>query len=167
MKTTVYVVSTCIPERGESPCLPEVFASYEEAETQITDRLRDEWKHNPPYDEFGDPLPFPSGWKSANVALKADCGDGSWGEWQITKHDVIISPVPNPRLWSFLIAWHANDFDSGYYGWSGEADTQQEALAHAYAEMAMDENISLPGPDNCPVIEVWHGTNPWPAQVVA
>ena len=75
----------------------------------------------------------------------------------------------NPRLFSFLIAWNDDDPEEGEYGWSGEADDREAALAAAYEEMfASQPTVFAEDTFNLEefregrrVIEEWHGVNPW------
>ena len=91
MKFTVWVVSTCIPERGEKPCIPSVFGSEAEAEAYADEMLRDEWETNSPDDEeTGEAAPYPGDWREANDAISEHFDDGSGGEWQITSHDIEV-----------------------------------------------------------------------------
>lgn len=94
MKITVWVVSTCIPERGEKPCMPSVFGTEAEAEAYADRALRDEWATNGPDDfETGERLPYPGDWRKANDLIAAEHGDGSWGEYEITSHHVEIGSL--------------------------------------------------------------------------
>lgn len=93
MKIKVWVVTTCIPERGEGPCLPSVFGTEAEAEAYADEMLREEWEQYGPIDEEADDgtvLPYPGHWRDANDEIKRRIGDGSWGEWQITSHEIEI-----------------------------------------------------------------------------
>ena len=90
MKITVWVVSTCIPERGEKPCQPAVFGSEDEAESYADEMLRGEWGTNGPDDETGERVPYPENWRRANELIADLHDDGSWGEWEITSHQIDI-----------------------------------------------------------------------------
>lgn len=92
----IYVVSTCIPDRGEKPCLPNVFATLLEAEAFADQMLRNEWENAPMYAEDDEgqerPLPYPGDWREANDTIAASYDDGSWGEWELSAHE-IASPI--------------------------------------------------------------------------
>lgn len=89
MKITVWVLSTCIPERGEKPCLPQVFGSLTDAEAAADAALREEWTIHGLFDEeTGDLLPYPGNWREAHNAIAESIGDGSWGEWELTSHSL-------------------------------------------------------------------------------
>ena len=40
----IWIVSTCIPEPGEKPCIPSPFATEAEAEAYADARMREEWE---------------------------------------------------------------------------------------------------------------------------
>jgi hypothetical protein len=80
--------STTIPERGEGPCIPSVFGSDAEAEAYADRMLRDEWNAAAITDEADGAVPYPGDWRQAQDRLIKFHGDGSWGTWQITAHDV-------------------------------------------------------------------------------
>ena len=84
----IYVVSTCIPDRGEKPCQPNVFATLAEAESFADQMLRNEWDTAALEDDDGNALPYPGDWREANDAIAASYDDGSWGEWDLTSHEV-------------------------------------------------------------------------------
>jgi tartrate dehydratase alpha subunit/fumarate hydratase class I-like protein len=95
MKVRVWVVSTTIPERGEGPCMPAVFGSDVEAEAYADTMLRDEWNAAAIADgEADEAMPYPGAWREAQDRLIKLYGDGSWGTWQITAHDVEIIDLP-------------------------------------------------------------------------
>ena len=95
MKVRVWIVSTTIPERGEGPCLPSVFGSEVEAEAHADKMLRDEWACAAVSDgEAEGAMPYPGDWREAQNRLIKFYGDGSWGTWEITVHDVDIGSVP-------------------------------------------------------------------------
>jgi hypothetical protein len=95
MKVKVWVVSTTIPERGEGPCMPFVFGSEVEAEAYADKMLRDEWTCAAISDGEADgAMPYPGDWREAQNRLVEFYGDGSWGTWEITGHDVDIGSVP-------------------------------------------------------------------------
>lgn len=94
MKITVWVVATCIPERGEKPCMPNVFGTEAEAEAYADQMLRAEWETNGVDDfETGESLPYPGDWREANDLIAAEYDDGSWGEWEITSHEIEIGSL--------------------------------------------------------------------------
>lgn len=84
----IHVVSTCIPDRGEKPCQPNVFATLAEAEAFADQMLRNEWDTAALEDDDGNALPYPGDWRAANDAIAASYDDGSWGEWDLTSHKV-------------------------------------------------------------------------------
>lgn len=87
----VFVVTTCIPERGEGPCLPDVFGTEAEAIAHLEYMLRAEWEQYGGYDEeTGERLPYPGNWQDAQEQILAGFTDGSWGQWQLTSHIVTI-----------------------------------------------------------------------------
>lgn len=90
----IWSLQTCIPDRGEKPCIPELFTSFEAAEAKAEERLRAEWVELGPYDEDGEPLPYPGSWQSAQTALLSFITDGSWGEWEISCHNVEMPADP-------------------------------------------------------------------------
>ena len=95
MKVRVWVVSTTIPERGEGPCMPAVFGSDVEAEAYADTMLRDEWNVAAiEADEANEATPYPGDWRVAQDWLIKFYGDGSWGTWQITPHDVELIDLP-------------------------------------------------------------------------
>jgi hypothetical protein len=86
---TVWVVTTCIPDRGEKPRLPIVFATEAEAVAYLEEMLRNEWDSCGPYDDEGEhKRPYPGNWQDANDQIAADYDDGSWGEWQLSCHNI-------------------------------------------------------------------------------
>lgn len=88
---TVFVVTTCIPERGESPCIPDVFGTEKEAISHLEYMLRAEWEQHGEYDEdTGERLPYPGNWEDAQEKILAGFTDGSWGSWQLSSHVVVI-----------------------------------------------------------------------------
>lgn len=93
MKIKVYVVQTCIPERGEKPLFPSVFATPKAAEAYADARLREEWDAAGLCDDNGDALPYPGNWREANRAIAAEISDGSWGEWELTVHEIDLGPL--------------------------------------------------------------------------
>jgi hypothetical protein len=96
MKITVWVVSTCIPERGAEPCQPLVFGTEAEAEVYADQMLRNEWEEYADWNDDGDKqLPYPGDWRAANDVLVRMVGDGSWGQWQITSHEIEIATGPD------------------------------------------------------------------------
>lgn len=85
---TVFVVTTCIPDRGEGPCFPDVFGTEAEAVAYLEDMLKMEWAlHGPTDEETGKCLPYPGDWSDAQDALVAEF-DGEWGQWQLTSHKI-------------------------------------------------------------------------------
>jgi hypothetical protein len=91
MKVRVWVVATTVPERGEGPCMPFVFGSEAQAEAHADKMLRDEWQSAEiPDGEAADAMPYPNDWREAQRRLIKFYGDGSWGTWEITVHDVEI-----------------------------------------------------------------------------
>lgn len=94
MKIKIYVVSTCIPEPGERPCFPNVFTKLEDAEAHADKMLREEWVNNGPCDEdSGELLPYPGDWREANNTIAAHIEDGSWGEWELTEHEIDLGAL--------------------------------------------------------------------------
>jgi hypothetical protein len=57
--------------------------------------LRDEWNAAAiEADEANEAMPYPGDWRAAQDWLIKFCGDGSWGTWQITAHDVELIDLP-------------------------------------------------------------------------
>jgi hypothetical protein len=91
MRVKIWVVCTTIPERGEGPCLPALFGTAIEAEAYAETSLRDEWDASGMTDEeTGVPAAYPGDWRSAQDRLMQFYGDGSWGTWEISAHEVEI-----------------------------------------------------------------------------
>jgi hypothetical protein len=89
MKIHIFVVTTCIPERGEKPCLPSVFGTEAKAIEYLEEMLQEEWRSHAEWNEEGtELLPYPGNWQEANDALAKFYSDGSWGQWQLTSHEV-------------------------------------------------------------------------------
>jgi hypothetical protein len=91
MKVKVWVLSTCIPEPGEGPCMPTVCGTEQAAEAEADKELRDEWDTHPPEDDDGEPLPYPGDWRIAQEKLVEWLGP-SWGTYEITGHEVQLPP---------------------------------------------------------------------------
>lgn len=89
MKIKIWIVTTCIPERGEGPCLPSPFGTEAEAEAYLESAMMEEWE-SAGIDEGEDVLPYPGDWRSAQERLKQFHSDGSWGTWQLTPHTIDI-----------------------------------------------------------------------------
>lgn len=107
MKITFWVLSTCIPERGEKPCHPQVFGSLTDAEAAADAALREEWTIHGLFDEeTGDLLPYPGNWREAHNAIAKSIGDGSWGEWEITTHEIEIADPLRDAAPDMLAALH-------------------------------------------------------------
>lgn len=88
----VFVVSTCIPDRGEKPCMPDVFRTEAEAIAFLEKMLSNEWdSHGPENEETGDKLPYPGNWEEAQEQILAEFTDGSWGQWQWTSHKIGVA----------------------------------------------------------------------------
>lgn len=88
---TVYAVTTCIPDRGEAPCMPDVFATEAEAVAFLEKMLANEWgSHGREDEETGERLPYPGNWQEAQEKILAGFTDGSWGQWQLTSHTVSV-----------------------------------------------------------------------------
>jgi hypothetical protein len=98
MQVRVWVVSTTIPD-SQDPCLPAVFWSEREAEAYADEMLRGEWNAaDISDDDSGALAPYPGDWREAQELLIKFHGDGSWGTWQITAHEVEYqrtSTIPN------------------------------------------------------------------------
>ncbi|WP_439398549.1 hypothetical protein ACRQ5Q_14670 [Bradyrhizobium sp. PMVTL-01] len=88
-KVTVHVLSTCIPDENE-PCLPSVFGTLAEAETQFAEFMRSEWEHNAPDDGDGKP-PFPDDPNEAHDKMSENNPD--WGRYEISTHRVDVPIV--------------------------------------------------------------------------
>ena len=57
--------------------------------------LRDEWNVAAiEADEANEATPYPGDWRVAQDWLIKFYGDGSWGTWQITPHDVELIDLP-------------------------------------------------------------------------
>ncbi|WP_420408673.1 hypothetical protein [Hoeflea sp.] len=95
MKTSIWIVTTTIPERGEGPCMPSPFGTEAEAEAYADEMMRAEWKSHG-VDDDGDPAEYPGDWREAQRSILQTFNDGSWGEWQITKHTIEIPDAPHP-----------------------------------------------------------------------
>ena len=94
MKITVFVVTTCIPERGEKPCLPSVFGTEAKAIEYLEEMLQEEWRSHAEWNEEGtELLPYPGNWQEANDALAKFYSDGSWGQWQLTSHEIDLGQL--------------------------------------------------------------------------
>lgn len=89
-KVRLWIVSTCIPERGEDPCLPNVFASEAEAEAYADEMLRAEWDSAGIDESEDELLPYPGDWRAAQERLVKFHDDGSWGKWAITSHEIAL-----------------------------------------------------------------------------
>lgn len=87
---TVFVVTTCIPDKGETPCLPSAFGTEAEALAYLEEMLTEEWEHHGPYDEAGARLPYPGNWQAAQDGILTEISDGSWGQWRLTSHPINI-----------------------------------------------------------------------------
>ncbi|BAV52546.1 Uncharacterized protein MLTONO_p0076 (plasmid) [Mesorhizobium loti] len=126
MKTKIWIVSTCTPERGEGPCLPEAFGTEEAADARLEEAMRDEWQIAGIFDEEGDgELPYPGDWREAQRRLNSFHEDGSWGTWQITAHLVEIGdPVPDHASDTVDALVQAESFIRGF-----EDDELQEGIA--------------------------------------
>jgi hypothetical protein len=71
-----------------------VFGTEAEAESYADEMLKSEWESNGPYDDdTGKKLPYPGDWRKANDAIAAGFTDGSWGEWQVTCHEIDIGDL--------------------------------------------------------------------------
>lgn len=89
MKITVWAVISCIPERGEPPVWPAIFATAEEAEAHAERELRNEWEAVGEWDEEENRLAdYPGNWREANERLKAKFSDGSWGEYRLITQEI-------------------------------------------------------------------------------
>ena len=87
MQINVWVVNTCNPESTD-PCLPRVFGTRPEADAYFEEMMRAEWAANTPYDDEGEPKPYPGDPDEAHAALAAAWGY-EWGKWEITgPHEV-------------------------------------------------------------------------------
>ena len=100
MKTTVWVLSTCIPEDGK-PCHPHVFATREEALAQFEADMRSEWSYIEPRDEIGARLDYPDGDPEKAHELidgyqtRIENGfpgtSGEiWGRYSLTSHEIEV-----------------------------------------------------------------------------
>jgi hypothetical protein len=97
MKTSIWIVTTTIPERGEPPCFPSPFATETEAEAYADEMMRAEWaSHGPDDDETGESLPYPGDWREAQDLILDFYNDGSWGQWQVTQHTIETPDVSHP-----------------------------------------------------------------------
>ncbi|BCG83369.1 hypothetical protein [Mesorhizobium sp. 113-3-3] len=130
MKTKIWIVSTCTPERGEGPCLPEAFGTEEAADARLEEAMRDEWQIAGIFDEEGTgELPYPGDWREAQRRLHSFHEDGSWGTWQITAHLVDIGdPVPDHASDTVDALVQAESFIRGF-----EDDELQEGIADILA----------------------------------
>jgi hypothetical protein len=85
----IWIVTTCIPEPGEGPCIPSPFATEAEAEAYADKMMRDEWaSHGPENERTGKRKRYPGDWREAQDIIAEHFSDGSWGTWQVTCHDV-------------------------------------------------------------------------------
>lgn len=85
MPLDVWVLCTCIPDESR-PCLPEVFATAEDAWAGYDKAMRAEWESARIEDEeTGEPLPYPGDPDEAHRRL-ADYHGPSWGQWELTHH---------------------------------------------------------------------------------
>lgn len=98
IKTSIWILCAAIPERGEPPGFPNVFTSEDEAESFAEGRLQEEWEGYAPTDDDGELLPYPGDWRKANDALVEINGDGSWGQWEMTSHEINIEVEPHPAI---------------------------------------------------------------------
>ncbi len=132
----VWIVSTCIPDRGEKPCIPDAFATEAEAEAFADKMLREEWDSHAPQDDEGEPLPYPGDWRAANDAIAADHDDGSWGEWQITAHEISL-PVPSltvSRSRHTPAPWFNDPVDGVIYFDDRAAENVTPRIAQVFSE---------------------------------
>ena len=92
---TVYVLVSCLPERGEAkPTIPDVFTDKAAAEAKADEYLRAEWAANGPEDdETGERLPYPGDWREAEsvIAEANEDSDTPWGRWELTEHTVTLA----------------------------------------------------------------------------
>lgn len=79
MKTTIWVLTSCLPEIGK-PGLPRVFASEAEARAKFDKIMSEEWEFNGPHDDDA---------VAAIIDARQGCSDGDkWGQWELTSHDL-------------------------------------------------------------------------------
>lgn len=83
----IWIVSTCIPEPGEGPCIPSPFATEAEAEAYADKMMREEWETADPHDDADEPEPYPGDWREAQRRL-VEWNGPEWGTWEITVHDL-------------------------------------------------------------------------------
>jgi hypothetical protein len=84
-RTKIWVVTTCIPEPGAEPCMPDLFTSEASAEQHADTMLRAEWASHTPYDDDGKPEAYPDNWREAQDRIAKWVGP-EWGKWEITEH---------------------------------------------------------------------------------
>lgn len=90
MKLKIWIVSTCIPEPGEGPCMPNVFPAEAAAEGYADKMMRGEWESAKPVEgPDGVPEPYPGDWRKAQERLVTYCGP-TWGKWEITSHEIEV-----------------------------------------------------------------------------
>lgn len=94
MKITVYVVNTCIPERGAEPCMPMVFSTEAGANAYADAMMRGEWANAGTETDDGQSEPYPGDWRKAQERLAQNFDDGSWGTWEITTHHLDLPSAP-------------------------------------------------------------------------
>lgn len=87
----IWIVSTCIPEPGEKPCIPSPFATEAEAEAYADARMREEWEVSEPHDDADEPELYPGDWRAAQRRL-VEWNGPEWGTWEITVHDLPAQP---------------------------------------------------------------------------
>lgn len=87
-KSTVWVLSTCIPEE-QVPCCPSVYTSAEAAVAFFDEMMRAEWEANEPEDEETcEKLAYPGDPLDAHDILRE--WNENWGCWEITEHEIEI-----------------------------------------------------------------------------
>lgn len=145
-----------VTENADNGAQTAVFTDAETANAAYAAKVKKAWADLEPDD------PCPDDAETAYKALCEYCGFVD--TYEITEHEVDIPAPPtlfNPRLWSFLIAWHDDDHEQGEFAWSGEADSEEDALALAEEEMAESQECHPSELLHGRIIETWHGWNPW------
>lgn len=116
-KAAIWILNSAIPDGNTVrpiSCL-EVFTNEAEARAAYDKTMREEWEHNAPCDDDGEPMPYPGDPDAAQEAIVADKAksdhDEPWGQWTLTRHEIAPPPaqLPSPDAMAALRAvkdWH-------------------------------------------------------------
>lgn len=74
---------------SNAPHLPFVFGSEQEATAAFDKLMRAEWECYAPYDDDGLQEVYPDCAFNAERRMAAN-GNGEWGRWELTSHDITI-----------------------------------------------------------------------------